>query len=147
MREIFREEPIKKVVEFGAGLSSMLMSERVEVVSYETDPKTLDGIMGKRTPDNNLTVRLWDGKAEIDIEPCDMVFIDGPPGGVGEGRKYSYMSAAKAKPKFILTHDSGRTGEIELAKKYLWDEYEVVGTNGTHQQHCELWIRKDSIKK
>jgi len=145
IKDVFREEGIKRVVEFGTGLSSLLMSERAEVVSYETDPKTMETMTAKITPENRLTIRLWDGKTPPDITGFDMVFIDGPPGGSEHGRKYSYEAASRSGAPFILTHDSGREGEIVWAKEYLWKDYEVVGTNGLHQQRCELWKRKTEV--
>jgi hypothetical protein len=142
IKEIFQKYGIKRVAEFGSGLSSFLMSERAEVVSYETAPKEIERLAPKITPANRLEIRLWDGRSPVELAGFDLVFIDGPPGGVGCGRKYSYESAAKSGAKFILTHDSGREGEIGYAKEYLWKDYEVVGTNGTHQQKCELWMKK-----
>jgi hypothetical protein len=71
-----------------------------------------------------------------------MIFIDGPPGGVADGRKYAYEAASASGTPLILTHDSGREGEIAWAKASLWRDYEVVGTNGTHQQRCELWKKR-----
>lgn len=142
MQAVFKEEGIKRVAEFGSGLSSLLMSEIAEVVSYETKEETKASIEGKRLPINRLEVRLWDGVTPPELSGFDLVFIDGPPGGVGEGRRHSYEAAAKSGAPFILTHDSGREGEIAWAREWLWKDYGVIATNGTHQQRCELWKRK-----
>ena len=144
IQEILKERGIKRVLEFGAGLSSLLISEKAEVVSYETDPAHAARVEQKKTPDNKLTIRTWDGTNSLgDLSGFDMVFIDGPPGGIGDGRKWSYKAAAESGAPFILTHDSGREGEIHWAREYLWKDYEVVGNNGLHQQKCELWKRKE----
>ena len=142
IKDIFREEGVRRVAEFGTGLSSFLMSERAEVVSYETDPTAAEAMTAKITPENRLTIKVWDGKAPPDLAGFDMIFIDGPPGGVADGRKYAYEAASASGAPLILTHDSGREGEIAWAKASLWRDYEVVGTNGTHQQRCELWKKR-----
>ena len=142
IQEIFRDQGIRRVAEFGAGLSSLLMSERVPVTSYETNPKWAWDIKSKAKEGNHLEVKLWDGITPPKIEDVDLVFIDGPPGGVPPGRRFSYMAAADSGAKYILTHDSGREGELGWAKEFLWPKYRRIGTNGIHQQRLELWERK-----
>jgi len=144
IKEIIKEEGIGRVLEFGAGLSSLLMSELVEVVSYETDATATAEIEKKKTPDNKLTICTWDGKDGLgDLSGFGLVFIDGPAAGVGDGRKWAYRAAAESGVPFILTHDSGRGGELYWSREYLWKDYEVVGANGHHQTRCELWKRKE----
>ena len=53
-----------KILEFGCGLSSLLMSEKHKVISYEMDKEYADVVREKMTPDNDLEIRFWDG-AEI----------------------------------------------------------------------------------
>lgn len=145
IRSIIQAEGLKNIVEFGTGLSSLVVSEIANVVSYETQDKTIEEITGKILPENKLEIRKWDGVTPPDIKGFDLVFIDGPRGGVGIGRKASYQAAAESGAKFIITHDSGRIEEQTFSRMYLWKDYEIVGREGLHIQRCELWMKKSEI--
>jgi hypothetical protein len=139
---------VKKVLEFGAGLSSLLMSERAEVVTYETREDWAKGIKEKANGNSLVTV-LWDGENPPPLikqrGPFDMVFIDGPPskGVGGVGREIAYSTAVELGTPIIVTHDSGRQTERALAKYFLCEKYDLVGKNGHHKTRCEMWKRKD----
>lgn len=146
IREAMEEYGVQKVLEFGSGLSSLLMSEGHSVRSHETNPKWAADIRAKMNG-NRLEVVDWDGKSDVSeaTQPdgYDMAFIDGPPGLLngGPGRARAYELAAKANPPIIITHDSGRREEQAWANRYLRGKYEKVSKNGHHQQRCELWKR------
>ena len=79
IKDIIRENNVKSVLEFGAGLSSLLMSETVDVTCYETWAETKKIIEDTKTAENKLTIHLWDGK-DIDDYPkkkFDLAFVDG----------------------------------------------------------------------
>lgn len=146
IKDVMEEHDIKKVVEFGAGLSSLLMSERADVVSYETKVDWAIDIEGKKRG-NSLKVELWDGLtipavgAFAQPDGLDLVFIDGPPACMngGPGRRASYEAAIAMAPRFVITHDSGRPEEQALAADFLRKKYTFVKKNGNHQTRCELW--------
>jgi hypothetical protein len=149
IRDAMEKYGIKTVLEFGAGLSSLLMSERAKVVSYETDEDWMRDIANKCGKENDLTLALWDGAA-INNDgfgmckfetPPDMAFIDGPKGIMngGPGREAAYRIAVERGPKFIITHDAGRSEEITWTAKYIRPKYDLVAKNGNHQTHSELW--------
>jgi hypothetical protein len=145
IRRAMDEYGVKTVLEFGSGLSSLLMSERVSVVSYETSDEWAANIRAKAGDRKSLQIVPWDGTEPPPLlaqrGPFDMVFIDGPPSKVngGVGREASYAAAAASGAPIIITHDSGRPEEMRWAKKYLWGRYEVAAREGNHQQRCELW--------
>lgn len=139
---------VKKVLEFGAGLSSLLMSESAEVVSYDTDEAWAKEIQGKAGEKNQLKIEMWDGVDKTPIPngdgKFDMVFIDGPKNrqAGGPGRAAAFEAAAMTGTKLILTHDSGRRDELEWAKRYLSKDYTIKATNGPHQRRCVLWEKR-----
>jgi hypothetical protein len=143
IREQMRRFRVKSVLEFGTGLSSLLMSEKASVMSYETEQLWIDEIE-KRIGENNLTVWLWDGeKIEENLDKFDMAFVDGPVGRVngGPGRERALEIAMQHTDRIIM-HDAGRGEEYELQKRLLRPEFNMIARNGNHQQRCQLWVRK-----
>lgn len=143
IRRTMEDNGVKSVLEFGAGLSSLLMSERASVVSYETDEAWAANITGKRGAGNALEVVMWDGVSVPPLigarGPYDMAFVDGPRGDSERGREFSYKAVADLNVPLVITHDSGRRGEMKWATKYLRDKYDIVGRNGQHQMRCQAW--------
>ena len=145
----------KKILEFGSGLSSLLMSETCEVVSYETDPEHKKLIESKITSNNNLTVRLWDGhnfphQEELELnttsfrlEKFDFAFVDGPrqkaDGGIG--RDVSIKIAALLSDHVIL-HDAGRMEEEKHQRAYLRSIFKLERKSGDHITRCHYWKRR-----
>jgi len=143
MRALLEAKEIKRVAEFGAGLSSLLMSEMVEVFSLETDPMRVEEVMGKRNG-NNLTVVGWNGVDAPSLAGFDLIFIDGPVSAVPPGRRFAYKAAVESGAKYILTHDSGRVMELALAREFLWKGYNLTWKSGHHQQHLALWEKREA---
>jgi ADP-heptose:LPS heptosyltransferase len=144
MKEIFKEEKIRTVLEFGAGLSTLLMGSLVEkVVTYET----MDGWINKIKPmadPNKHEIRRWDGKlikvAEHDPRRYDFAFVDGPAGG--ENREWSVKYASEMADR-VIVHDAGRVPERKWQTKYLEPDFEMVSKGG---HRCHYWKRKKLIK-
>lgn len=132
----------RKVLEFGAGLSSLLMSEKYKVISYEMNEKYADEIRSK-VNGNKLEIRPWDGMNINRLGHYEFAFIDGPAGqgAGGPGRQHSIRLAAKHADKIIL-HDAGREDEIRWQNAYLRKGFDLVGRNGPHLQRCSYWVRK-----
>jgi len=135
----------KRILEFGSGLSSLLMSERAEVLSLETDPEYAEEIRGKATDGNRLTVKIWDGAVvpEDYNARFDLIFIDDPPGKVtgGPGREASFRYAADHADA-IICHDAGRHEERMLQHFILRTHFKLTGSSGQYQSRCHLWERK-----
>lgn len=137
---ILRENKIKTVLEFGAGLSSLLISELAEVVSYETISEHAVFVQSKMI-ENRLTIRNWNGKdIEGDIGKFDLAFVDGPFGGSKYGREHSIRIASEHSDKIII-HDGKREGEMHWQDVYLKDKFELKDTNGQQQNCCHYWTR------
>ena len=126
----------KKIIEFGSGLSSLLMSEYTQVESWEQNHEWSQMVRAK-SPNGKLSVKDWNGES-IDMN-CDLVFIDGPIGKIngGPGRKQSFKLASKANA--VIVHDAGRTEAQELQEKYLIPNFKLVKKNGWHQSRCAYW--------
>mgnify|MGYP002737795654 CR=1 FL=1 len=143
LRRTITDHGVKSVLEFGAGLSSLMMSERATVVSYETDGEWAKGIVAKRLPESALEVVTWDGRDVPPLVgkrgPFDMAFVDGPRGDHPCGREFAFKTAVELNVPLIVTHGSGRRDEIKWANKYMRGKYHIAAKNGHHTTRCQLW--------
>lgn len=136
-----------KVLEFGTGLSSLLLSESAHVVSYETDTEHAEAIRAKITEKNDLEIRLWDGEnPPDDLSPndrFDMVFVDGPKsvknGGVGRD---AAIKLASCLSDHVLIHDAGRAAETDSQRRHLRSVFKLERKSGTHLTRIQAWIRR-----
>lgn len=138
----------KKILEFGCGLSSFLMSEFCEVISYETDQEYARKMRLKCTNKNNLTIKIWDGVTcsdltELIANKIDLVFVDGPKAKTkgGIGRDVAIKIAAQVS-NHVIIHDAGRIEEERIQRKYLRSIFKLVGKSGSHIARCHYWIRR-----
>ena len=139
-----------KVLEFGAGLSSLLLSETCKVITYETDPEYKKLIESKITDQNDLEVRLWDGATlpslligQTSCEKFDLVFVDGPKdtqkGGVGRSTAVHIASQVSDN---IIVHDAGRQEEWACQRKHLRGIFRLERKSGSHITRCHYWRRR-----
>ncbi len=150
--------PRPRVLEFGVGLSSLLLSETCKVISYETSPEYKALIESKMTDQNDLEIRLWDGVTEppaitlcSDSDNCttcgefDLVFVDGPKerqkGGIGRD---AAMRIASRVSDNIIVHDAGRDEEWIHQRKYLRSIFKLERKSGSHITRCHYWKRRPS---
>lgn len=142
----------KRILEFGAGLSSLLLSEYAEVICYETDSVYKEKIETKITIKNNLTIKLWDGinfpseylpNMEESSNQFDFIFVDGPKqklkGGIG--REFSLAAAAKLSDH-VMIHDAGRLEEETHQRKYFRGIFRLERKSGNHLTRCHYWHRR-----
>jgi len=145
IKEIITQTGAKRILEFGAGLSSLLISEMAHVITYETDRNYADIIQAK-VNGNNLTIREWDGKDFLarDDGRFDLVFVDGPKGVIngGPGRGEAIRAAAMCADRIIL-HDARRDEEARLQEKYLKGAFSLKKRSGFHQTCCHYWQRRE----
>ncbi len=149
---INRDTSKLKVLEFGAGLSSLLLSETCKVVTYETDPEYKELIESKITDQNDLEVRLWDGVrppalflSQTSNEDFDLVFVDGPKdtnkGGIGRSAAIHIASQVSDN---IIVHDAGRSEEWAFQRKHLRGIFKLERKSGSHMTRCHYWKRRPS---
>jgi hypothetical protein len=155
IKEYLKELKPKKILEFGCGLSSLLLSEFCEVISYETDEEWKDKIESKCTAKNKLEIRLWDGvnfpkelingdaKQGVKLLCFDLVFVDGPKerlkGGVG--RNSSIYIASKIS-NHVIIHDAGRHEEEQYQRAHLRSIFKLTNKSGNHLTRCHYWERR-----
>lgn len=140
MKDIFKEENVKTVLEFGAGLSTLLMGSMVEKVdTYESMQGWINKIKPMADP-NKHSFYSWDGKtANIKEKHYDFAFVDGPAGG--ENREWSTKYASELAD-LIIVHDAGRVPERKWQAKYLEKDFKMISKGG---HRCHYWKRKDKI--
>ena len=135
IKRIILENDVENVCEFGAGLSSLLISEKCLIKSYEVDKKWLQKIQSKGN--GNLELIEWDGKFDLPGF-YDLVFIDGPKGG--ENREDAYRIASTLSDR-IICHDARRPPDAAWQKKYLEGKFRLKARSGYYQACCHYWER------
>jgi len=157
IKSIATELKPKRILEFGSGLSSLLLSEECEVISYETNPNHAEEIRAKCTDKNNLTIKLWDGhtvpedlKTSIefvarlsDEDKFDFVLIDGPTsklqGGIGSEIA---MQIASIASDHVVICDAGRSEEEQYQRKHFRSIFKLTKRSGSHIERCHYWKRR-----
>ena len=127
------------VLEFGAGLSTLLLNDKLKgVVTYETQKGWIDKLEKLKPCD----VRLWDGvNLALDRPSFDFAFVDGPSGGAS--REQATRIASEVA-RVIVVHDAGREHEKAWQEKYIQANFDGP-IKGGHRSH--LWIRKSGERQ
>jgi len=149
MRPLVKTLEPKRILEFGSGLSSLLLSEICEVVSYETDPEWAEKIKSKIKSHNNLTIKMWDGHTVPEEfqhpqeNKYDFCFVDGPKnrskGGVGRDVA---MEIAAQVTDHVMVHDAGRPDEEKQQRANFRSVFKLVRKSGNHMTRIHYWIRR-----
>ena len=140
IKRIILDTKPNKILEFGSGLSSLLMSEYCEVESWEKNPEWAE-MVREKNPNGNLSVKTWDELHPNGLD-TDLAFIDGPVGKIngGPGREESFKVACNCKA--VIVHDAGRDEEQALQEKYLMPNFKLIKKNGWHQSRCQYWEKQ-----
>jgi len=143
IRDIITRHKPRRILEFGSGLSSLLMSEYANVTSYETDHAYADQIRAQANS-NALTIHEWNGTDFLlrNDDHFDLVFIDGPKvnGGSGPGRQEAFRAASLLSDR-IIAHDANREQETAWQNTYLAPQFALKKRSGYHQTACHYWER------
>jgi ADP-heptose:LPS heptosyltransferase len=135
-----------EILEFGAGLSSLLMETIPDVNKIYTF-ETHDGWIKKigALSSGKIEISKWDGK-DVVFPPCaactepkhfTFAFVDGPSGGAS--REWSTMYAAE-HADWVIIHDAGRGSEREWQLRHLVGKFQLTSKGG---HRCHLWKRKE----
>jgi len=133
---IVKTEKVKTALEFGAGLSSLLLSEfKVDVDTFETLKAYGDKVLAKDTF-GNLKMFFWDGKScKPRRKHYDLAFVDGPHRKLGRG---DALRIAIEHSDRIIVHDADREHEVQLQEEYLRKDFDLKEFKG----RCNYWVRK-----
>jgi len=143
MKEVIEENGVKNILEFGAGLSSLLFGSLVDkVITFEDQQGWIKKI-GDMANENVNHFFHWDGK-QLALQDFiqeglkfDMAFVDGPAGSMN--REFSTKYASELAD-IVIVHDAGRQGEKMWQKKHLEPTFELVAKGG---HRCHLWMKKE----
>jgi ADP-heptose:LPS heptosyltransferase len=128
---------VKRILEFGCGLSTLLFNEIANTISFETDESLINKIKGIN---QKCDIRKWDGKA-LDLKDLfDLAFVDAPSGGVN--REISTKIASELAD-IVIIHDANREYEKKWQEKYIKDNFNGP-TKGGHR--CSLWLKKSKFE-
>jgi len=139
IKEIIKKYNVKSVLEFGAGLSTLLFNNLgLDVLTYETENRWIN-----KSKENNskCNIKQWDGKDQIILktvseEKFDLAFVDGPANG--QNRELSTQIASIVSD-LVVIHDAGREYEKKWQKKYIENHFNGP-VKGGHR--CHFWKRK-----
>ena len=134
MKAIIEENDVKTVLEFGAGLSTLLMNDMgLDIITFETNQGWIDKIHALN-PD--CEIRQWDGfNWEYELVKCDLVFVDGPSGGIN--REFSTKTASQISD-IVIVHDGGREWEKKWQEMYMEPDFYLAAKGG---HRCCFWKR------
>lgn len=141
IRQTIKDNNVKTVLEFGTGLSTLLMAELgVKVTTYET----MEGWIKKIKELNpKADIRLWDGitlPESVMPNKFDMAFVDGPAGG--KTRENSTQLASQLSD-LIIVHDASRPNEMKWQEKFLKGKFFGPGGGG---RRCHIWAKSPDVK-
>lgn len=142
MQEVLKKYNVKSILEFGAGLSTLLFATMADrILTFETQQGWINKIKSMATDKNHFL--KWDGK-KLDINEddfkdlkFDLCFVDGPAGG--SNREFSHKYASEMAT-VVIVHDAGRQWERKWQEKYLSEKFDMVSKGG---HRCHLWVRKE----
>jgi len=138
LRDTIKNNKVNSVLEFGAGLSTLLLNEMsIKVTTYETEQEWIDKTLALNP---KCDIRLWDGLSLDLKEKYDLVFVDGPAGGAS--REFSTKIASEVSD-ILVVHDAGRPNEMKWQEKYLKGKFNGPGGGGSR---CHLWSKNPNVR-
>lgn len=140
MKTTLVKHNVKTVLEFGAGLSTLLMTDLdLDVETYELQKGWVERVKELNAKAN---VILWDGSAYLPTKKdhFNFAFVDGPAGGVN--REMSTKLAAEFAD-VVIVHDANRPFEKLWQDAYLRPFFNGP-LKGGHR--CHLWVRKSEAE-
>ena len=143
IKDIIQKKKIKAVLEFGTGLSTLLISEIAGVDTFETNSEWAEKIEAKAL-NGNIKFYIWNGQDPPEIERrYDLAFVDGPVGKFtgGVGREMSMRLASEYADK-IIVHDAGREDEKRLQEMILNGKFRFISRSDEHQIRCNYWEKR-----
>ena len=136
IKEVIEKNNVKTVLEFGAGLSTKLISDLgVSVDSFETEQAWIDKV-APLAP--TAKIHKWNarpGGGEFVNNCYDLAFVDGPANG--QNREESVRLAANAA-KIVILHDATREYESQWEEKYLKPGFSGPIKGG---KWCHMWVK------
>lgn len=143
IEEVIKKNQVETLLEFGAGVSTVLASKLVRhITSLETEQEWVDKIK-LAAPKVNLW--KWNGRNIPDSEGAflygefDLAFVDGPANG--QNREQATRIAVN-HAKMVIIHDATREWESKWEEKYLKPGFSGPIKGG---KWCHLWIKTPSF--
>lgn len=138
------------IVEFGSGLSSLLLSESCKVTTYEVDQTQADIIEAKKTAQNDLNMLMWGGKSVFDIQSTyaasvDVVLVnryDAEHKNRHNSELAIAIEFAVHTAKHIIICGADQRNEIELQRRCFGGKFMLGTSSGTHVTRCTAWARR-----
>lgn len=147
IKDLINKHDVKKVLEFGAGLSTILLNDEVRnpgrqgwVTTYETMNHWIE-----RMHQPHLApfadIRPWSGKDAAIDDYFDLAFVDGP---AGPYNRCDAMRLAAEHADIIVVHDGNTPIEKEhMAKNFPADKFEILGKRG---RRCYFFVKKGILE-
>jgi len=137
------ENDVKRVLEFGSGLSSLLISQVCHLVTLEDNQEYFQKTLKFASKANQMEIHEWDGVHFPDHlrVKYDLVFIDGPE----PDRKASFITG-QSLSDHVLVHDGFRPAEMALQIRYLSPNFNLTHVvESDYGRVTNLWTRSHKI--
>jgi hypothetical protein len=147
IKDIIQQEKVKNVLEFGTGLSTLLMSEIADVDTYDKE-KGMSQETKKKLPNGrDVNFNTWDGmNLQMNSKHYDLVLINGfsERPERGNAKEVALREAIKRCDRIVI-HHAGFQFESILQKEYLKNNgFKLLSRNGWHQKKCHYWRRENA---
>jgi len=131
IKPILEKYEVETILEFGAGLSTLLFASLgIRVISFELDKDakgSWSDMISRNNP--NIDIRIWDGKdLQGPLPHFDLVFVDGPSGSQNRERSIQLSSEMA---DLIIVHDGGRKLESKWQAEYIAPKFAYTENGGT----------------
>lgn len=152
LKAIIDEFDVRVVVEFGSGLSTLLLAEAgITVWSFDTDRDWQETVKAALVEEGNAgkaSLKYWNGRHfPLPTVACapDLVFVDGPRGGAN--REHAIQWAGR-NCDLVVLHDAQREAETKWANKHLspgFNRTRVGGAIHKGEKVSALWRKRASL--
>lgn len=142
IKSVIDKYKVETVVEFGAGLSTLMLNNYNQLKFVHTLETSQGWITKIKSIMEDCSIELWDGKKDEPLEIAfDMAFVDGPAGDIN--REISTKLAAQ-NCKIVIVHDAGRVYSRQHQDQYLKPGFDGPFKGG---HRCHLWIKKGFVPR
>jgi hypothetical protein len=108
LKKIISDYDVRTVVEFGIGLSTLMMMQLCKIDGYDNLQRHIDWMQTK--VNDNVTLNKWDGKTPVVLNKFyDMAFVDGPNGAMN---RIPSVKSVLHNCRVFAMHDIG----------YVWND-------------------------
>lgn len=137
IKKTIKDYNVKTVLEFGAGLSTLLLNDICRVLTLETNQQWIDRV---KAINAKAEITHWDGQSIfLDDAHFDLAFVDGP---ANDKPREASTKAGAEYSDIVIVHDANREWALKYQEQYLKPTFHGP-IKGGHR--CHLWVKTKKI--